>query len=144
MLIIVGVIVILLLFALSIPIIGMILWQLGIFGEEFHINTATGFSELRVFDFSIKYETNGSLEFVVVNFAGTDLKNISAKFNGDCNGSMSIGDIAPAAAYKVSYVCAPKLQNESFETDIEFTYKKMIQGMETTNMSSGRISGTVG
>ena len=53
---------------LVVMIVGVVLWQLGIFGGAGGgVNTATGFSKMKVMEPSSKYTTTGTLSFVLMN-----------------------------------------------------------------------------
>ncbi|MBU4406050.1 MAG: hypothetical protein KKB24_00520 [Candidatus Altiarchaeota archaeon] len=72
---------------LVVLIVGVVLWQLGVFGPHSGVNTATGFSKIKVLEPSIIYRagTTDALDFTAVNGAGIRMREVrSAATSGDC------------------------------------------------------------
>ena len=73
---------------LVVLIVGVVLWQLGVFGPHSGVNTSSGFIRLKVFDPSIIYHagaTDNALNFTVVNSAAIRVKLLRTQnITGDC------------------------------------------------------------
>jgi len=69
---------------LVVMIVGIALWQLGVFGGHGTPNTASGFSKIRVLEPSIKY-SGDTLDFTVVNGVGSRAMLNVYNVTGDCS-----------------------------------------------------------
>jgi len=68
---------------LVVIVVGIVLWQSGVFGNS--SESITGFQKIRVGEFV--YNTNDGLSVVYTNTAGTTLKNVLINYSGDANGT---------------------------------------------------------
>jgi len=73
---------------LVVMIVGVVLWQLGVFGSHSRVNTSSGFVRAKVLDPTIKYRagaTDKALNFTITNAAGIRVKLLRVQnISGDC------------------------------------------------------------
>jgi len=139
---------------LVVMIVGVVLWQLGIFGGgPGAVNTATGFSKIKPMEPSIRYTSSG-LDFTIVNGAGTTIEflNISASdVNGAC-GTTNLRVIPSLRAgethtvtnlTQAAYQCTVLTSGAAFSVDITFTYNQTVGGIGVSHSESGILKGAV-
>ena len=141
---------------LVVMIVGVVLWQLGIFGGgPGAVNTASGFGKIKPMEPSIKYTTGGKLTFSIMNGVGQGITkaNISSQASGDCpasgvkmvypmtlsgNGVMGAGEVSAELLN-----CTTKSAGQSFSTTLEIMYVVTIAGSDVTHKETGTIRGVV-
>jgi hypothetical protein len=135
---------------LVVMIVGVVLWQLGIFGGgPGAANTARGFGRIKVMEPSIKY-TGSTLEFTIMNGAGqtiTDLNmwvNISGPGGAGCDvvTSPPVSMDAGATA-QTGWSCSAKSGGESFSVDVNVVYNITVAGTKVEHAETGTIRGSV-
>jgi len=140
---------------LVVMIVGVVLWQLGIFGGgPGATNTASGFGKVKVLEPSIKYSTT-NLEFSMMNGVGQGIRgaNISSTA-GDCETGTSninaadallIGTAGVMSAGEVTSVTATNCNNkdsgQSFSVDLELKYATTVAGVDVSKTEVGTIRG---
>ena len=136
---------------LVVMIVGVVLWQLGIFGGgPGAVNTASGFGKIKPMEPSIKY-TGTTLSFSIMNGVGQGIvgANISAG-TGDCTTADSsipvqLGTAGVMGAGEVSEttitVCTSKTAGQSFSTTLTIDYVVTIAGSDITHTETGTIRG---
>ncbi len=127
---------------LVVMIVGVVLWQLGIFGPSSTVNTARGFSKVKPLEPSIKYSTAGGLTFTVVNGAGATVTGVNIT-SGSCTVANQNTVIAAGDTYQVSIAgCGVKAGGESFSVPVNITYVETVVGSAVQRLESGTIRGT--
>lgn len=135
---------------LVVMIVGVVLWQLGIFGGgPGAVNTASGFAKIRVLEPSIKY-TGTTVTFDVVNGVGMVISNLDTTPAGDCvSADKSISASNPAAGETVQVTlgvgfvqCSSKSPGQSFTVPLTFTYNQTVAGTLVSHTDTGTIMGT--
>ena len=118
---------------LVVMIVGVVLWQLGIFGGgPGAVNTARGFGKVKVFDPSIKY-SSGTLGFTIMNGAGTAISGLKITPTG--SGCGAVTGIPPdnmlaGSTAGINITCGSKGKGESFSVQLEINYSE-IQDVKT-------------
>jgi len=136
---------------LVVMIVGVVLWQLGIFGGgPGAVNTASGFGKIKPMEPSIKY-TGTTLAFSIMNGVGQGVvdANISAAA-GDCTTAASsvpqdLGSSGVMGAGEVSAesitACTSKTSGQSFSTTLTVNYVVTVAGTDITHTETGTIRG---
>ena len=131
---------------LVVMIVGVVLWQLGIFGGgPGAVNTASGFGKVKPMEPSIKYSAT-NLEFSIMNGVGQGIvgANISAA-TGDCTATGWIGSSGVMGAGEVSAEtlagCTNKAAGQSFSTSLTIVYDTTVAGSDVTHTETGTIRG---
>ena len=109
---------------LVVLVVGIVLWQMGIFGSHADVNRAIGFNKIQVLELTIKYATpdpttcaileiteptemiENHLNFTIVNLESNHIHIESITMSGDCRESIS----SPAACENTNlskYILAP-------------------------------------
>ena len=129
---------------LVVMIVGVVLWQLGIFGGgPGAVNTASGFGKIKPMEPSIKY-TGAALTFSMMNGVGQGIVSTTiASFSGDCSavsgsqpGTMGAGEVK-----SVALTCGAKSAGQSFSTTFAVTYVVTVAGSDITHTETGTIRG---
>jgi len=136
---------------LVVMIVGVVLWQLGIFGGgPGAVNTASGFGKIKPMEPSIKY-TGTTLSFSIMNGVGQGIvdANITAA-TGDCetvpssvpqslggDGTMGAGEVSA----ETILLCTNKVAGQSFSTTLTIEYVVTVAGSDITHTETGTIRG---
>jgi len=136
---------------LVVMIVGVVLWQLGIFGGgPGAVNTASGFGKIKPMEPSIKY-TSSTLSFSIMNGVGQGITsaNISAA-TGDCttaassvpqqlstDGTMGAGEVSAESITS----CTSKTSGQSFSTTLTVDYIVTVAGSDIIHTETGTIRG---
>lgn len=143
---------------LVVMIVGVVLWQLGIFGPgPGGANTASGFTKIKPMEPSIVYSAAAdTLNFTVVCAAGTGISITNVNLtDGDhgCTGTITVDGTtmpAPAGVTKdagetavISIASCTKDEKDPFNANIRFTYTQSVGGTVVTHTDTGIIRGTV-
>ena len=138
---------------LVVMIVGVVLWQLGIFGGgPGAANTARGFGRIKVMDPSIRYVAigtgvdDGLLNFTIMNGAGqtvSDLK-MTASGSGCSTTTQDLGTLGAGATAATGVPgCDLKAGGDSFAVDVDFSYNMTVAGDKVQHDESGTIRGAV-
>lgn len=135
---------------LVVMIVGVVLWQLGIFGGQGGANKATGFSGSKIgaIDASIKCNET-FLTIQLTNQGGSTLSSImvnksSRGYTETVGGVGDTGSLTPNEAKELS-IGGPTglVVGDSMTTDIVITYNERVAGTVITRTQSGMIMCTV-
>ena len=128
---------------LVVMIVGVVLWQLGIFGGgPGAVNTASGFGKIKPMEPSIKY-TGTALTFSVMNGVGQGVNGTTiGGMSGDCTTvPAAIGTMGAGAVEQVTLTCGPKTSGQSFSTTFTVVYGVTVAGSDITHTETGTIRG---
>jgi len=139
---------------LVVMIVGVVLWQLGIFGGgPGAVNTATGFSKIKPMEPSIRYSDNGAadgtLKFTIMNGAGTPIVGLCATPSGDCTTCPIVdcpvgdGSFGQGETEEVTLTGCPKVEGTTFSVSVTFNYTQSVGMQDVVHADSGAIKGTV-
>jgi len=128
---------------LVVMIVGVVLWQLGIFGGgPGAVNTASGFGKVKPMEPSIKY-TGATLTFSLMNGVGQGINGTQiTNTGGDCGtvvadpGTMGAGEVT-----QVNLNCSSKTAGQSFATTMTIVYGVTVAGSPITHTETGTIRG---
>ena len=125
-------------------IIGIVLWQLGVFEKgPSAVNTASGFRKIKPMEQSIKYTESGSFSFSFMNGMGQDIRNVNiVSATDDCSGqTATIGSMGPGAVWSVGLSCRAKTTGQSFSTSLTLEYESSIADVKMLFRETGTIRG---
>ena len=128
---------------LVVMIVGVVLWQLGIFGGgPGAANTARGFGRIKVMDPSIKYVQDGTLTFTIMNGAGQTVSDLVMGVPSPCTAGAINSDMSAGGTQAVTLSsCGAKGIGDSFAVDIGFNYTMSVAGNTVTHQEKGTIRG---
>ena len=133
---------------LVVMVIGIVLWQLGVFGQHGTVNAATGFAKIRVLEPGIKYSSGtetDALTFHIVNTESSYIKFLGSTSNGDC-ANISISGTGLDAGKTATVTCTDcenLTAGESFEVLVTITYRTKIGRIAINHTDSGTVQGIV-
>jgi len=139
---------------LVVMIVGVVLWQLGIFGPgPGGANTASGFTKIKPMEPSIVYsDTADTLSFRVVCGAGTGITITGVTLTGGdhgCTGAITVDGAAPPVTKDagetavISIANCAKAEKDPFSANIRFTYTQSVGGGIVNHTDTGIVRGTV-
>ncbi len=137
---------------LVVMIVGVVLWQLGIFGGgPGAANTARGFGRVKVMEPSIKYTQAGVLTFTIMNGAGQSISDLDIWADGSgCDGTTdNITEtetldtaVGAGSTLAVTVDCVEaKSGGDSFAVDLDIAYSMTVAGTLVNHLESGTIRG---
>ncbi len=121
---------------LVVMIVGVVLWQLGIFNLGGQTKTMTGFGAVKPIDWDV--DSSGSGTLIIVNGEGTPIKSVTV--GGDCSGTYG-SDIPNGGSAKITVTCTGGTAGSGYTLDIGIGYTKTIGGTTITHNSTGQIIG---
>ena len=131
---------------LVVMIVGVVLWQLGIFGGgPGAVNTASGFGKIKPMEPSIKY-TGSALTFSLMNGVGQGITGLNYTATGDCTqatevaisgGTMGSGEVDALSVAG----CGPKTSGQSFSASLTIKYVVTVAGTDITHTETGTVRG---
>ena len=140
---------------LVVMIVGVVLWQLGIFGGQGGSNKALGFSggKIGAIDATIKCTTT-ELNVTMTNQAGTSLSNIIVTATGDydAGGAAAVVGFGAAAGTTLNSgknaamaidTSATLTSGDKTTTDVSIAFDERVAGQIISRTQSGVISCTV-
>lgn len=133
---------------LVVMIVGIVMWQLGIFNLGGTAPTASGFSKIKPQLTSCKMTTGGTFTCLFTNGAGTaiTLNSTTVKSGtttctpgvpGTSSVIVSMGDNFPVNATG----CPTGVQGGPFSIDIVIAYNQSVAGTVVTRIDVGKIQG---
>ncbi len=134
---------------LVVMIVGVVLWQLGIFGGgPGAVNTASGFGKIKPMEPSIKYDSSG-LTYSMMNGAGQSIHTVSfTSVSGDCSGATMAAGVNGAGTMGSGEVlmvtgtgCGSKTAGQSFSTVMTIQYNVTVAGSDVIHAETGTIRG---
>ena len=128
---------------LVVMIVGVVLWQLGIFGGgPGAVNTASGFGKIKPMEPSIKY-TATTLSFSLMNGVGQGVNGTTiTNTGGDCGvATAAPGDMGAGAVEEITLTCGTKTSGQSFSTTMTIVYGVTVAGSDITHTETGTIRG---
>ena len=156
---------------LVVLIVGVVLWQFGIFSANPKSNVAVGFSKIKVLEPSIKYvgfyesdsasdptdaSITNTLNFTIINIAGNHIHISSFVVGGDCNYSLAspietcIGTefskeiLAPDEAATVKKMCCNIFEpGDFFWLNVSIEYWQRVGELKVNHTETGAIQGYV-
>jgi len=130
---------------LVVMVVGVALWQLGVFGQHSGVSTATGFSKIKVLEPSIKYDsTTDELTFEIVNGESMHIRIEGNTTGGDCSSTMAIEDVGLDGGQTTTVTltgCTDLDAGESFDVPISIYYRIKIASDIIYHNDTGRIIG---
>jgi hypothetical protein len=147
---------------LVVMIVGIVMWQLGIFNLNQGSTTTTGFSKIKPQLAGVN-KRGETITVVFTNGAGTtiDLGTVSARKNGAVNDASSVpatlsfpaGGTTTALPAGTNFMAVargtggtsqrPAAVGNTFDVRIDITYSLNIGGITTTHRDSGTLRGPV-
>ncbi len=108
-------------------------------------NTARGFGRIKVMEPSIKYETDGSFSFTIMNGAGQTVSDLvmTASGSGCDTTEQNLGQLTAGETKSLSLTCDSKSGGDSFSVDVTFSYDMVIGGQKAHHEEEGTIRGAV-
>ncbi|MBU4406051.1 MAG: hypothetical protein KKB24_00525, partial [Candidatus Altiarchaeota archaeon] len=132
---------------LVVLIVGVVLWQFGIFGQHSGVNVATGFSKIKVLEPSIKYDsTVDTLTFDIINGESIHIRILGNTTGGDCNSTMTISNLGLDGGQTATVTltgCTDLDASEAFDVPISIYYRIKIASDIIYRNDTGRIIGAV-
>jgi len=138
---------------LVVMIVGVVLWQLGIFGGgPGAVNTASGFGKVKPMEPSIKY-TSSTLSFSIMNGVGQGITGTNYSATGDCTvavtsatditGTGGAGILGAGEVVSIASVggCGSKTSGQSFSTTLTVRYIVTVAGTDIQHTETGTIRG---
>jgi len=129
---------------LVVLIIGIVFWQLGVFGSRSGVNRATGFAKLKVLEPSIKYDAGtDQLTFDIINGESMHIRILGNTTGGDC-GNISIANLGLDGGQTAMVTCSDCTDldaGESFDVPVSIYYRIKVAGDIVYKNDSGRIIG---
>ncbi|MEM2918019.1 MAG: hypothetical protein QXY62_00755 [Candidatus Altiarchaeota archaeon] len=132
---------------LVVMIVGVVLWQLGIFGPSSTVNTCRGFSKVKVFDNSIRYDpTTEKISFTMMNGAGQTITDVvitaTCPYANPANPSVNFSQISAGDTIDISFTCDPKQPGETFSVPITVAYNETVVGTKVPRTETGTCRGS--
>ena len=150
---------------LLVVILGVALWQLGVFNVSPKVNVAEGFKKIKVLPESIRYvedenckTTWNLLNFTVMNTGGTYIHDLSFTPSEDCTpthpnpygndcfeGTQFAKDtLAPGETTSLAKSCCTFWnEGDFFYVEVEITYTQRVGERKITKTEKGVIKGRV-
>jgi len=131
---------------LVVMIVGVVLWQLGIFGGgPGAVNTASGFGKIKPMEPSIKY-TGSALSMSIMNGVGQGVAGLNYTATGDCTQAAKLaisgGDLKTGEVDTLSVAgCGSKTAGQSFSTTLTIQYVVTVAGTPITHTETGTVRG---
>ncbi len=129
---------------LAVLIVGIVLWQLGAFGQHSTVNRATGFAKIKVLEPSIRYDsTTDNLTFRIINGESMHIRIEGSTAGGDCNESdISNPSLDGGQTSIVTCTgCTDLDAGESFDVPVSFYYRIKIASDIIHRNDTGHIIG---
>ncbi len=147
---------------LVVVIMGVALWQLGVFNIAPKVNVATGFKTIRVLEPSIKYikktganpddRVTNNFNFIITNTGGVYVHDLSLSVGGDCSYSV-LGcsgtwfektTLSPSETTALGKICCNEYNpGDQFWVEVNITYTERVGEKRVEKQEIGRIQGFV-
>lgn len=152
---------------LVVMIVGVVLWQLGVFNVGQGNVVTTGWAKLQPISASIAYKANGNFEATFQNTVGTSIRIISVDMSelitpASCsqiavnglngtgtNGSVTFNPYVSVKAgdgFELTATCGDandKREGDPFDLQITIVYTAVMGGVNTEHTETGHIRGPV-
>jgi hypothetical protein len=135
---------------LVVMIVGVVLWQLGVFNVGQGNLVTTGFTKVQPLTPSVAYR-NANFTGSFTNALGTTIKLNSITLNESISGTSCTGVTSnPAVTNSVkaggtftvnSITCPPKADGESYDLVVVVQYTATMGGISTNHTETGHIKG---
>lgn len=133
---------------LVVMIVGVVLWQLGIFNLGGQTKTMTGFGAVKPIDWRIRSASGvGDTQLILVNGEGVPIDITDVDLSGDCvrNNIGTANNVANGATVEITNAVASGVTCGSvgagYKITVTITYNKTIGGTTITHTSVGDIIG---
>jgi len=130
---------------LVVMVVGVVLWQLGVFGQQSAVSRSTGFSKIKVLEPSIKYDsTTDELSFDILNGENMHIKILGNTTGGDCSSTMNISDVGLDGGQTATVICTGCTDldaGESFDVPISIYYRIKIASDIIYHNDTGHVLG---
>ena len=145
---------------LVVLVVGLVLWQMGIFGSHADVNRAVGFGKIQVLEPSIKYVkktgtaeqiVTNNLNFTIINTVGNHIHGLEIETGGDCNGSiltcsggvtLSKESLAQDETAVISHICCKAWDvGDFFWVNVTLTYWYRVAELKVNRTERGVIQG---
>ena len=137
---------------LVVMIVGVVLWQLGVFTVGSSSVVTTGWAKLQPLSASIAYKANGTYETTLTNTVGTSIRVTAINLTellapGACtsvyvNGIPFNGTSVKAGdGFEISADCPGKNEGDPFDLQITVDYTAVMGGIRTDHRESGHVKG---
>ena len=131
---------------LVVLIVGVVLWQFGIFGQYSGVNRGTGFAKIKILDPSIKYDSaTDQLTFDIINGESMHIRILGNTTGGDCASTMNISDLGLDGGQTTMVTlteCTDLDATEAFDVSISIYYRIKVAADIIYRNDTGRIIGT--
>ncbi len=127
-------------------VIGIALWRFGVFSPGASVNTASGFTKIRVPEAGIVYYPNtwrNALNFTIMNGYGDFVRIDAIRISGDCNGTTYPLSALDAGATMIvsGWNCSVMYEREKFYVDVNITYSTKLGKERIQHTDAGVIRG---
>ncbi|MBN2250495.1 MAG: hypothetical protein JW724_00290 [Candidatus Altiarchaeota archaeon] len=142
---------------LVVMIVGVVLWQLGVFTVGTEQVVTTGWAKLKPLSASIAYKSNGSYETTLTNTVGTSIKvtyiNMTEALAGaECNtvalngvtytNGVGNSSVKPGDGFEITSTdCPGKNEGDPFDLMITIDYTAVMGGISTSHRETGHVKG---
>jgi len=147
---------------LVVMIVGVVLWQLGVFTVGSNSVVTTGWAKLQPLSASIAYKAGGSYETTLTNTVGTSIKvtalNLTEKLvaapcntvvcNGvtfvNAGGTPVVGantSVKAGDGFEITANCPSKNEGDPFDLQVTVDYTAVMGGINTNHRETGHIKG---
>jgi hypothetical protein len=143
---------------LVVMIVGIVMWQLGIFNIGTGSTTAVGFNKLKPQLAAASVKSNGALLFMFTNGAGAKINIITIGIDDTVHANTCVVASNAAAllpnkspnsgdnfrvVYAGSTCISPASAGDVYNANVRITYRISVGGIETTHTDSGSLRGPV-
>jgi len=133
----------------AVLIVGIVLWQLGIFsGIDSAANQSTGFfgGKIGLIDASIQCNANGNLNAIIVNQAGSaiTIDSTASEVSGDCKGiAVSPETLKAGGQSTLALTGCSGAAGDMIATEVTLDYTETVAGQTIERTQTGQILCTV-
>lgn len=131
---------------LVVLVVGVVLWQFGVFGQHSGVNRATGLAKIKVLPPSIRYDsTTDQLTFDIINGESMHIRIEGNSSGGDCSSTMTISDLGLDGGQTATVTCTGCTNldaGEAFDVPISIYYRIKVAADIIYRNDTGRITGT--
>ena len=133
---------------LVVMIVGIVMWQLGIFNVNQSAPTSSGFVKIKPIDGVTQYNAAGTLTITLTNGAGKKIDIGQVTAPSGCTTATVSATPATASpmsgeATTFSFTCATKTKGDMYEVKINVPYTLRLGTVTNTATEEGLIKGPV-
>ncbi len=133
---------------LVVMIVGVVLWQLGVFNAGQGSPVATGFVRLQPMMPSVAYYGGDKFNATFTNNAGTTIRLMTISLNetvagGNCTVTVPTSSVIAGGVFSISATGCPSVDTgASYNLKTVITYNSSLAGITTSHTETGYIRGT--